>query len=130
MPSKRRSFTAAFVFAALALPGLALAHHGWAWTEDQESRLAGTIEAISFANPHGHIQLRNTAGLWEVDLAPPYANSRAGFVEGAAAPGDEARLTGHRSRDPSELRFKAETITVRGKTYDVYPNREKSLGPA
>ena len=38
-------------------------------------------------------------------------------------------MTGHRSKDPSELVFKAETITVKGKTYDVYPNRPKSLKP-
>ena len=28
------------------------------------------------------------------------------------------------------LAFKGETITVNGKTYDVYPQREKSLKPA
>jgi hypothetical protein len=114
---------------ALALPAAALAHHGWSWTEDEETRLTGTIEAISLGNPHAQISLRNEAGLWRVDLAPPSATSRAGFVEGVARPGDEATVTGHRSRDQAELAFKAETITVNGKTYDVYPGREKTLGP-
>jgi len=44
--------------------------------------------------------------------------------------GDQATVTGHRSRDPNELAFKAETITVNGKTYDVYPSRDKTLQPA
>jgi hypothetical protein len=115
---------------ALALPAAALAHHGWAWTQDEESRLAGTIEAISLGNPHARIELRTEEGLWRVDLAPPAPTARAGLVEGVAKVGDEAIVTGHRSRDLNELAFKAETVTVNGKTYDVYPNREKTLQPA
>jgi hypothetical protein len=113
----------------LAAPAAALAHHGWSWTQDEETRLSGTIEAISLGNPHAQISLRNDEGLWRVDLAPPSATTRAGFVEGVAQVGDQATVTGHRSRDPKELAFKAETITVNGKTYDVYPSREKTLQP-
>lgn len=114
----------------LGLSGAALAHHGWAWTEDEESRLSGTIEKIDLGNPHVHVALRNDQGLWEVDLAPPSQTERAGFVEGVAKPGEPATVTGHRSRDPKQLAFKAETISVGGKTYDVYPSRPKSLKPA
>lgn len=115
--------------AVLTVPGAAWAHHGWSWTEDEESRLSGTIEAISLGNPHAQISLRTEEGVWRVDLAPPAATARAGFVEDVARIGDEAIVTGHRSRDPNELAFKAETITVNGKTYDVYPSREKTLQP-
>lgn len=115
---------------AIAAPVGALAHHGWEWTEDEESRLSGTIESLSLGNPHARFTLRNEKGLWEVDLAPPSATTRAGFVEGVAAVGDKVSVTGHRSRDAKQLAFKAETITVKGKTYDVYPNRPKSLKPA
>ena len=48
----------------------------------------------------------------------------------AAKAGDSVVLTGHRARDHSVLGFKAETVTVNGKTYDVYPQREKSLRPS
>ncbi len=116
--------------AARAFPAAAAAHHGWSWTEDEESRLSGTIVSINHGNPHASLELRNDRGTWEVDLAPPSATTRAGFVEGVARPGDSAVVTGHRSRDPNELFFKAETITVGGKTYDVYPRREKTLKPA
>ncbi|TFF22981.1 hypothetical protein E3C22_11065 [Jiella endophytica] len=115
---------------ALAMPAAAIAHHGWGWTEDQESRLEGVIKAVSFGNPHSHLEIEAEDGVWEVDLAPPYASERAGFVEGVAKIGDRASFTGHRSKDAGEKRFKAETITVNGKTYDVYPRREKSLKPA
>ncbi len=114
----------------LSLPAAAAAHHGWAWTQDQESRLSGTIQSISFGNPHMHLQLRNDQGTWEVDLSPPIVAQGSGFGPGVAKAGDRVTLTGHRARDANLLAFKGETITVNGRTYDVYPQREKSLSPS
>lgn len=122
-----RLTAAALALAALTIPAGLAAHHGWSWTQDEESRLEGTIVTLHHGNPHAHLTLRNKQGVWEVDLASPSATSRAGFVEGVAKVGDRAILTGHRARDPKVLGFKAETITVRGKTYDVYPARPKTL---
>ncbi|MCB5426089.1 hypothetical protein H0274_12540 [Altererythrobacter sp. CC-YST694] len=122
--STRHALAAA---AALALPAAAAAHHGWGWTEDKESRLSGTIQSISFGNPHMHLQLRTDDGLWEVDLSPPIVAQGSGFGPDAAKTGDTAIVTGHRARDGKLRAFKGETITVRGKTYDVYPQREKTL---
>lgn len=122
-----RPYLAAFALAAVAVPGVLAAHHGWSWTEDAETRLTGTIVTINYGNPHASMTLRTSQGVWEVDLAPPSQSTRAGFVEGVAKPGDRAVVTGHRSRAANERRFKAETITVGGKTYDVYPQRPKTL---
>jgi len=116
--------------AALAVPAAAFAHHGWAWTEDEESRLSGTIVSISYGNPHMHLQVRAENGLWEVDLSPPIVAQGSGFQPGVAKAGDRVSLTGHRARDRAVRAFKGETITVNGKTYDVYPQREKTLRPA
>lgn len=121
---------AIIVAAALAVPAGLAAHHGWAWTEDKESRLEGTIVSIDHGNPHAHLTLRDARkAVWEVDLAPPSQSARGGFVSGVAKAGDRASLTGHRARDPKTRGFKAETITVNGKTYDVYPGRPKTLKP-
>lgn len=111
-----------------ALPPAAAAHHGWGWTQEQESRLAGRIETISFGNPHMHLQLRGAdGGLWEVDLSPPIVAAPSGFSAEHARAGDQVSVTGHRARDASVRGFKGETITVRGRTFDVYPQREKTL---
>jgi hypothetical protein len=114
----------------MALPAAAAAHHGWGWTQTEESRLTGTILSISFGNPHMHLQVRNGAGTWEVDLSPPIVAQGSGFGPGAAKAGDRVTITGHRARDANVRAFKGETITVNGKTYDVYPQREKTLKPA
>jgi len=115
---------------ALGLPVAAAAHHGWGWTQDEESRLSGTIQSISYGNPHMHLQLRNDQGTWEVDLSPPVVAQGSGFGPGVAKAGDRVTITGHRARDAAMLAFKGETITVNGKTYDVYPQREKTLSPS
>jgi hypothetical protein len=115
--------------AALALPAAAAAHHGWGWTQDEESRLSGTIVSISFGNPHMHLQLRNGEHTWEVDLSPPIVAQGSGFGPGVAKSGDRVTITGHRARDAAVRAFKGETITVGGRTYDVYPQREKTLRP-
>ncbi|GAA0272642.1 DUF6152 family protein [Alteraurantiacibacter aestuarii] len=121
--------------AGLALPASLAAHHGWGWTQEEESRLEGEIVSISFGNPHMHLQLRTSGGvwsdgaIWEVDLSPPIVAQASGFGPEHAAPGDTATLTGHRARDMDVRGFKGETITVRGRTFDVYPQRPKSLQP-
>ncbi len=128
-------FTALTLACVLALPTTAaLAHHGWGWTEAEESRLSGTIEEISFGNPHMHLRLRVSDGrgaqsTWEVDLSPPIVAQGSGFGPGAASAGDAVVLTGHRARDRAVRGFKAETITVDGRTYNVYPQRERTLRP-
>lgn len=120
----------ALAAAAISIPLASAAHHGWGWTQSEESRLSGTIEHITFTNPHMHLQLRDTDGeLWEVDLSPPIVAARSGFGPEHASAGDDAVITGHRARDMELLGFKGETITVRGRTFDVYPQREKSLTP-
>ncbi|WP_338243233.1 DUF6152 family protein [Aurantiacibacter hainanensis] len=124
---------AAAAMTAIVLPAAALAHHGWGWTQDEESRLEGEIVTISFGNPHMHLQVERDRGgfggseIWEVDLSPPVVASRSGFGPDHAGPGDAVVLTGHRARDQDVLGFKAERITVRGRTFDVYPQREKTL---
>ena len=125
-----KTFSRSLAAWVVAAPLAASAHHGWDWTQEQESRLSGTLESISLGNPHAHVTLRNDQGLWEVDLAPPSATERAGFVAASASIGDKASVTGHRSKDAKQLAFKAETITVNGRTFDVYPNRPKALKPA
>lgn len=120
---------------AVTLPAAAAAHHGWGWTEAEETRLSGTIESITFGNPHMHLQVRSErnawsdGALWEVDLSPPIVAEQSGFGPEHAEVGDEVVLTGHRARDPDVRSFKGETITVGGRTFDVYPQREKSLDP-
>lgn len=120
----RRAALAALIVPALA-SGAALAHHGWEWTDEADFELTGTIEDIYLGNPHAQLKVRAADGLWQVDLAPPIRTRAAGFDEAAAAIGDAVTALGQRSRQADERHMKAERIVVRGRTFDVYPERLK-----
>lgn len=120
-PAFRTAFAAAFL--SLAAGAGALAHHGWAWTEDGLFELTGIIEEIYLGNPHATLNVDVEGETWRVELAPPSRTVAAGFDENAASPGDEVKAIGNRSRDDKERRMKAVRLVVNGKTYDVYPNR-------
>jgi hypothetical protein len=109
---------------ALLLPAsVALAHHGWSWTDDGFFELEGVIAAIYLGNPHTTMDVDVQGETWRVELAPPRQTERAGFTEESAAVGDEVKAIGNRSRDETEPRMKAVRIIVNDMTYDIYPNR-------
>ena len=108
---------------AVALPGAALAHHGWAWTEDGFFELTGIITAVHVGNPHATLDVDVEGEIWRVELAPPGPTMAAGFTEDVAKPGDEVLAIGNRSQDETEKRMKAVRIVIKGVTYDVYPTR-------
>ena len=112
--------------AAIAFAGSAAAHHGWAWTVEQQSELTGTIQEVFIGNPHAVLSVEAADGLWTVELAPPSRTRAAGFTEEAAKAGDEVTAIGNRAKDASEKRMKAVRIIVNGKPYDVYPDRVQS----
>jgi Family of unknown function (DUF6152) len=120
------SFSRRAVIAAtfgVVIVSSAFAHHGWSWTEDEQSELTGTIEDIYIGNPHAVLMVKAEDGDWTVELAPPSRTRAAGFDENAAKVGDAVTAIGNRSADQNEKRMKAVQIIVNGKTYDIYPDR-------
>jgi hypothetical protein len=102
----------------------AAAHHGWSWAEGDQTELRGTIREVFVGQPHPSLRVETPSdGVWTVELANPSQTARAGFTTASAAPGDEVLALGNRSRTASERRIKAVRITVRGRTYDLYPER-------
>lgn len=118
-----RRIAAAAVAAAFLAGGTALAHHGWAWTAGEKTTLEGVIRDIYLGQPHAALKVEAADGLWAVDLAPPAATARAGFVQGAANVGDKVTVLGNRAKDVNDKRMKAVRITVNNRNFDVYPDR-------
>lgn len=101
----------------------ALAHHGWAWTEDGFFELTGIVTDVYVGNPHATIDVDVEGVVWRVELAPPGPTTNAGFTEETAPAGTEIKAIGNRSQDETEPRMKAVRIIVNGTNYDVYPTR-------
>lgn len=120
----------ATVFSAIALSaaiaGTAIAHHGWAWAEGEQTTLEGTIQSISFAPPHPSLTVMSEGTVWQIDLGNPRQTERSGFAEGSAKVGDAITVLGNRSQDANEKLMKAVRITVAGKNFDMYPERIKT----
>lgn len=104
----------------------AFAHHGWAWAEEEQSELKGTITEVSMAPPHPVLHVKAQDGrLWRVDLGNPNQTKRSGFTGDTAKVGDDITILGNRTKQPNEAHMKAVRITVGGKQYDIYPERIK-----
>ncbi len=109
---------------SLAFAGPAMAHHGWRWTADGNFELTGIIKSARLGNPHGVLEVDADGEIWTVEAGQPWRHERAGLDENLLAPGTEIKVSGGRSADAAEKRVKAERITIKGKLYDLYPNRD------
>ena len=109
--------------AALALAAPSAAHHGWAGYLDEEFSLTGTVESANLGGPHGLLRVRAGQALWDVVLAPPTRNQRAGLTREAVPRGTRVTARGHRHRDPQRLEMKTERLVVGNRTFDLYPER-------
>ncbi|MET0940567.1 MAG: DUF6152 family protein [Mesorhizobium sp.] len=113
----------AIIIVAILAAAPALAHHGWSWTDEGFFQLKGIITEVYIGNPHATLDVDAEGEIWRVELAPPSRTIAAGFTDQVAKKGDEVTAIGNRSKDHNEKRMKAVRIIVKGKTYDVYPDR-------
>jgi hypothetical protein len=104
-------------------PVSARAHHGWSWAEEAQVELRGTVREVYVGQPHPTLRVEAADGLWTVELGNPSQTARAGFTAASAQAGDVVIALGNRSLDQRERRLKAVRLTVRDRTYDIYPER-------
>ena len=114
----------AAVTAATVLAGAAVAHHGWRWTADGNFELTGIVKTAQLGNPHGVLTVDAEGEIWTVEVGQPWRNARAGLTDEMLAPGSELTISGQRSSDEKEMLMKAERIIIKGKLYDLYPDRD------
>ena len=107
------------VAAALALPVVALGHHGWSeYDASKTLKLTGKIVESGYEHPHGHVRLESEGKTWQVVLAPPSRMERRGLEKAALKAGATVTVEGYANREkPGELR--AERIIVDGKNVEL-----------
>lgn len=109
----------AALLAALALPALALAHHGWSeYDQTKALKLTGTVDESGYEHPHGHIKLKTPQKTWVAVLAPPSRMESRGLTKDMLKSGTTVTVEGYQNKSkPEEMR--AERITVAGKTVEL-----------
>jgi hypothetical protein len=113
------------VVLAVALAAPVSAHHGWSEYGDEQFDLTGTLETgVSLAGPHATAQIKADDEVWDIVFAPSPRTASAGLTEDVIPVGDTVTASGHRHLDESTLEIKAERLMWKGKTFDVYPERD------
>lgn len=110
---RRRAVLAASALVLTAsLP--AAAHHGWSGYDSAALvTLDGTVETVSFEQPHGLLMLQTEGKLWRIVLAPPSRLQHRGLPAGSIRTGDAVSVEGYPHRTDAE-EFRAERIRVNG----------------
>ena len=102
----------------------AFAHHGWGWYGEQPFELTGTVESANMGGAHGQLRVRSGNEVWDVVLAPPNRNERAGLKADMVKAGTQVTARGHRWREAGRLEVKTERLVIGDKTYNLYPERD------
>lgn len=124
--SLRRAAVALLAAAPLALIShVADAHHGWGWATDEEFEIGGKIVKVRLGNPHGEVAIDAQGEKWLVEVGQPWRNERAGLTDDMLSIGRMITVQGHRSAKQGERLVKAERVIIDGKSYDLYPDRER-----
>jgi hypothetical protein len=115
---------------AIALAAVAMfttrgfAHHGWAWADGDNFELTGVIQSAKLGNPHGLLTVVSQNSDWIVEVGQLWRNARAGLKDAMLVKGVELTAQGHRAKDHNVRRMKAERIVIKGKVYNLYPDRD------
>lgn len=120
----KTAFAALAAIALVVCSGVAVAHHGWAWTTGGNIELTGIIKTVRLGNPHGILEVDAEGEVWTVEVGQPWRNRRAGLKEGDLAVGVEIRAIGQPSADLSDRRMKVERLYLGDEEYNLYPNRD------
>ena len=118
MNRMRQSILGVSAALAAAMSVTAFAHHGWSGYEADARKVTGTIEQMSYSNPHGSIRLKASDKTWVVVLAPVNRMENRGLTEAMLKVGSTVSVEGYQHKtDTSEMR--AERISVNGKTIEL-----------
>ena len=112
--------------ASFAASGLALAHHSFIATfdEDKPISLTGTVTKLEWTNPHiwFFIDVENPDGSvtnWGLEMGSPNFLMRAGWKQDAMKPGDVVDVEGHQARDDS-ANAHARTVVLSGTEQPIF----------
>ncbi len=121
MPDRRTVLLAAA--ATVLMAGPAMAHHGWAWADDDTFEITGVIMSAKLGHPHGILTVRAKDDDWTVEVGQPWRNARAGLRDSMLAKGVELTIQGKRAKDHKLKVMKAARVIIQGKVYNLYPKR-------
>jgi hypothetical protein len=118
--------------AALAVSGVALAHHSFAmFDRDKEVVLTGTVHEFQWTNPHAFIEFDVPNGKggeperWSVEMNSPNNLSRQGWKSSYLKAGDKVTVTLNPLRDGKHGGLFVAIVLADGKVIKDPTNRQR-----
>ena len=114
-----KSMKIAAVLAALAIPGAAIAHHGWSsYDTTKVIKHSAPLKEVSWGNPHGMAKVAYQGKDWVVVLAPTTRMESRGLTQAMVAPDKVVTIEGYPRLDgTAEMRI--ERVTANGKIVEL-----------
>lgn len=108
--------------AALAAPGIALAHHSFSaeFSRDLPVEITGTVVRVEWMNPHArfYVESEDESGQkveWDFELTTPNILMRRGWKQDSLKPGDTVTVTGWRARNAPHVANAGSVVLADGK---------------
>jgi hypothetical protein len=112
----RRSVLAAGL---AAMPGTALAHHGWGgFDRSKVLDHSGPVARSTYANPHGTLFMAKDGQELTIELAPTSRMQARGLSAEDIAPGRTVRVYAYQNRG-NPLVYRAEWVEAAGKRIEL-----------
>lgn len=112
---RRRTTLILAAAAAIAVPGLALAHHGWGgFDKAKVLDHTGKVTRSAYANPHGTVVMDREGKEITIELAPVFRMEARGLAEGDIAPGKTIRVYAYQNVGNPAV-YRAEWVEPAGK---------------
>lgn len=114
-----RPVAVAAAVAALSIPAVALAHHGWSsYDAEKVIKVTAPVTGVTWGNPHGAAKVRYQGKVWDVVLAPVSRMEARGLSQAMLTSGKPVTLEGYPRKDgTAEMRI--ERVTADGKTVEL-----------
>ena len=104
--------------AMLALPAVAIAHHGWStYDADKPVSVNATLRDVTWNNPHSTAKITWQRKNWDVTMAP-VARMEARGLTSAMLNGKPVVLQGQVRKDGTP-EMKIDRLTLDGKAYEL-----------
>jgi hypothetical protein len=110
---------AAAALSGAALTGAAWAHHGWeSYDASKQQKVSGSITQLKWEQPHAILWINSGGKKLEVWLSPLQRMVDRGLTKDALSAGKTVTVEAQpHTKNVNE--WKAQNITVDGKTYDL-----------
>jgi hypothetical protein len=107
------------IIGAVALAGIAAAHHGWGSYDDKKLiKVEGPVLTLKYQNPHAELVMNRDGKKWEIVLAPLSRMETRGLKREDIEVGKTIVVEGYARKDGTP-EIRAERVIANGKTVEL-----------